>query len=470
MELRNLNGTNFCVIEYLLNDLKNNFNVTMTRDLLIELISRGKFTLILDGYDELTKDKVKKINAELRSLEVPFAESSVLITTRPGGEELEYLSGFTTYQVQSLKLSDAISLVKKLKYDDTVKRSFLRSLEDQLFEEHKDFLSNPLLLTIMLMTYRDLAEIPSKMHIFYEQAFDTLYYRHDSSKGMYRREVECQLAIDDFRDILACVSASSYIRGQITLTNTDLIAFIRKAKQTANIPKLTPSKYVDDLVQSVCIFLQDGTRYTYNHRSFQEYFAALFLVQIPTEKKIEVYKRFLSREGTDKALTLAFEMNQAMVEREFIKPMLKEILALAKKPEDLLISWMKSIKLERMSIHRVVNGKQKMTLSRPRYSLVEATNYWHFQLYIEQMYKKSAKKYLKFGLMTQKAFVEEFGSGEHSEVIELGANMTAESSSILGRLGIIEISKRRFEFLKWLIADIDLRDKRTGSSELEAWL
>lgn len=383
---------------------------------------------------------------------------------------MEYLSGFTTYKIQSLKLADAISLVKKLKYDDTVKKSFLKSLETELFEEHKDFLSNPLLLTIMLMTYRDLAEIPSKMHIFYEQAFDTLYYRHDSSKGMYRREVQCQLAIDDFRDILACISASSYIRGQITLTNTDLLTFIRKAKQTANIPKLTPSKYIDDLVQSVCILLQDGTKFTYNHRSFQEYFTALFLVQIPTKRKIEVYRRLLSREGTDKALTLAFEMNQSMVEREFIKPMLEEIISSTDSAEDLLQSWMRSIKLERSSKSRMLKGKQKKVLGRPRYSLIDATNYWYFQMYIERMYEKSAKKYLKFGLMTKKAFIEEFGSGDHTKVIELDGKMTTEENSILERLGIMEITNRRIKFIKWLIDDIELRDQRTWDSDLETWL
>ena len=333
VELRDLNGTDLGVIDYLVHDLRVNFKINVSHDLMVNLIEMGRFALILDGHDELTSDRTKAVNAELKDLEVRFTSSAILITSRPGGMDLSYLGGFTTYHVRPLELSQAISLVRKLDYDGAVKTAFIRDLRRQLFDEHKDFLSNPLLLTIMLMTYSDLAEIPSKMHIFYEQAFDTLFYRHDSSKGMYRRELECQLAIDDFRDILSCIAASSYIRGQISLTYTDLLTFIRKAKKTTNILKLSPTAYIDDLVQSVCLFLQDGTRYTYNHRSFQEYFAALFLIQIPTDRKYDVYQRFLMREETDSALSLAFEMNQIMVERDFVEPMLDEVLALCAGPE-----------------------------------------------------------------------------------------------------------------------------------------
>ena len=385
VELRNLNNTENGIIDHLVQDLRNNFKVSVTSEIMIELIAKGKFALLLDGYDELTSDKVKSINHELKALEVPFSESAILISSRPGGEDIDYLSGFSVYKVLPLELSQALSLVEKLNYDKTVKKSFLKALSEQLFIEHEDFLSNPLLLTIMLMTYGDLAEIPSKMHIFYEQAFDTLFYRHDSSKGMYRREIKCGLAIDDFRDILSCVSASSYIRGQISLTNTNLIEFVRKAKQTANITKLNPSLYVEDLVQSVCIFLPDGTRYTYNHRSFQEYFAALFLVQIPTVRKLEVYRRFLDREETDSALRLAFEMNQVMVEREFIRPMLKKILEKYSSPELLLKAQMSSIRLIRRRINGPV-GAAKM--GKPGYQLVDATEIWKFQVFLERVYKK----------------------------------------------------------------------------------
>lgn len=470
VELRNLNNTELGIIDYLINDLKSNFKVHLSNDILIELISEGRFSLILDGYDELTNEKTKKINDELKSLEVPFADSAILITSRPGGENIEYLSGFAVYKVLRLDLSQAVLLVEKLNYDKVVKDSFLKALKKELFEKHSDFLSNPLLLTIMLMTYGDLAEIPSKMHIFYEQAFDTLFYRHDSSKGMYRRELKSGLAIDDFRDILSCVSASSYIRGQVSLTNTDLMTFIRKAKKTVNISSLSPPKYIDDLVQSVCIFLQDGGRYTYNHRSFQEYFAAYFLVQVPVDNKIEVYRRFLRKEDTDSALDLAFEMNQSMVEREFVRPMIKDILDQCDNPVKLMKSQMSGVDLHRREIRFKTAGKVKNKLQTPKCLVVNPTETWRFQVFVERMYEKKRKSFLSSKFLTNKAFEEEFGKCKVSKIIKMEDINDGNNLEILDRLGVTKISQRRLDFLNYLNDELDKRQSRTGSQEIEDWM
>ena len=41
---------------------------------------------------------------------------------------------------------------------------------------------------MMLMTFDEFAEIPSKMHIFYDQAFSVLYNKHDAMKTSFRRK------------------------------------------------------------------------------------------------------------------------------------------------------------------------------------------------------------------------------------------------------------------------------------------
>jgi hypothetical protein len=41
---------------------------------------------------------------------------------------------------------------------------------------------------MMLMTFDEFAEITSKMHIFYDQAFNVLYNKHDATKTSFRRK------------------------------------------------------------------------------------------------------------------------------------------------------------------------------------------------------------------------------------------------------------------------------------------
>ena len=81
---------------------------------------------------------------------------------------------------------------------------------------------------------------------------------------------------------------------------------------------------------------------------------------------------------------------------------------------------------------------------------------------------KAAKKHIKFGKMTQKAFIEEFGSSEYSETI-IFKGMDQEAQSKLDKLGIFEIAEMRLEFLNWLMRDINSRDDRTGESDIEVW-
>ncbi|MCX8955719.1 hypothetical protein OU790_20075, partial [Ruegeria sp. NA] len=66
---------------------------------------------------------------------------------------------------------------------------FLADLEGGVFEKNKDFLSNPLLSAMMLLTYDSFGEIPEKRDIFYAKCFDVLARVHDASKGRYKRQL-----------------------------------------------------------------------------------------------------------------------------------------------------------------------------------------------------------------------------------------------------------------------------------------
>lgn len=55
------------------------------------------------------------------------------------------------------------------------------------------------------MTYEAGASIPNNLTDFYNQAFYTLYQRHDASKSGYKRELKAKLTPEEFRNILAYI-------------------------------------------------------------------------------------------------------------------------------------------------------------------------------------------------------------------------------------------------------------------------
>jgi hypothetical protein len=243
----------------------------------------------------------------------------------------------------------------------------VKELENGIFTKHEDFLSNPLLLTIMLLTFTDVAEIPTKMHIFYEHAFDALFFRHDSSKGLFRRETCSKLAIDDFKDILSIFSTSGYLRDEYTFSNTKLLSYIRNAKKLIPNVKFRPEDFKEDLLKSVCILIQDGTAFTYTHRSFQEYFTALFLTKFETQNHFDIYKK-LAQHPFDHPIKLAFEINQSSVERQFVAPLVEEILLRTNNDARTLFKMLfKNITFKTIDArHRIITSMEDLTKSKKK--------------------------------------------------------------------------------------------------------
>ena len=143
-----------------------------------------------------------------------------------------------------------------------------------MYESHKTFASNPLLLTILLLTYHEYAEIPDKLHLFYSYAFDTLYIKHDARKG-FKRDFRSDLSVDDFRLVLATFCMKTNIQEIYEFTSDDIRKLIKEILDKNVKTKTSTEDYIDDLCTAVCILIREGVRYRFSHRSFQEYFTAL---------------------------------------------------------------------------------------------------------------------------------------------------------------------------------------------------
>jgi hypothetical protein len=88
--------------------------------------------------------------------------------------------------------------------------------------------------------------------------------------------------------------------------------------------KISVDDLLNDLLESVCVLQRDGLSLTFSHRSFQEYFAAYFIVRNPTDTLDSLLDQ-VARRTEDKLLGMAFDMNQALIESKWVFPRVKEI-------------------------------------------------------------------------------------------------------------------------------------------------
>lgn len=333
LELKNINYKNYENFEDFIYESLINLNFSLEKQYFFDSLKNGQYVFFFDGYDEIKENKKQIVSNEITRLTNKYDNNYYFVSSRQNSMLERGWDNFCDFTMQPLSQEEATQLIKNLDYDEDIKNRFLFQLkEGDLYNKHQSFCSNPLLLTIMLLTYQEFAEIPDKLHIFYGRAFDVLYSKHDATKGSFVREKRFEqqgLASDDFKHILSTFSAISYADSIITFEKESLIEYIQKAKEFTAL-EFDSNNFLTDLVEAVCILTLEGSEYKYQHRSFQEYFTAKFINNLTDEDQKEFLVTLLEEKSTsttriDEVFNMLFEMNPTKLEKNLIIPMLEEL-------------------------------------------------------------------------------------------------------------------------------------------------
>lgn len=262
---------------------------TLSKTDLKNSLMEGKVILLLDGLDEIKSKDLPYFYSALESFADRYSNNTFILSTRPYSDTI-HLSRFTSFRLIPFSKEKALELIHKLEFrpdEPDIKSKFRDQLDSTLYESHKEFASNPLLLTIMLMTFEQYAEVPQKMHIFYREAFNTLAQKHDASKGAYKRILKSGLSTDRFADYLAEFCARTYYQEKFEFTESEFKNYFEELEEKNRYEdeKVSSTAFLQDLRENMCLLYYEGNKYHFTHRSFQEYFCAFF----SQNKKIKHY-------------------------------------------------------------------------------------------------------------------------------------------------------------------------------------
>lgn len=296
VELRGLNeytAENISIVEYIYNILET-FGFKLEEEYYRYSLETGCYLILFDGYDEVKNVNSQKVTQEIIDFSNKYSENHIILSSRPLDEFVGW-SDFKEYSAVALKKEQALSLISKLDYDKEIKDKFYKQLEEELFDKYESFASNPLLLTIMLMTFEERVSIPDSKTDFYEQAFSALFHKHDAmKKGKYKREKLSGLGYEDFKKVFSYFCFRSFFKNQYEFTEKSALENIQKAKEKVySYGDFRESDYLDDMTKAVCMLVHEGLNYRFSHRSFQEYFAAVYATQLSDEEQNQFISSWL---------------------------------------------------------------------------------------------------------------------------------------------------------------------------------
>lgn len=321
VELRKVNSEKGTVID-LINSSLISMGFDLGEDYVDKALKEGHFSIFLDGYDEVEHSLRKNISKEIVKISSKYKSCVFILSSRPD-DIFHGWDDFATLELCPLSKDEAAKLISHLPHDEEIKNRFTNDLREFLYDRHKSFLSNPLLLSIMLLTYKENADIPNKLSLFYNQAYEALFQQHDAQKGAYKRDRKTDLDIQDFGRVFAAFSLQSYDNRSFSFSHEMALEYANKSQSVTRI-KYNSSDFISDAFQSVCLLIEDGLLLAYAHRSFQEYFVARFIKDAAPKIQSALIEKYWTNIQSDKVMELLFEIDPSLFERTLLIPKLND--------------------------------------------------------------------------------------------------------------------------------------------------
>lgn len=298
-------------------------------------LKKGYFALILDGFDEIEPEARAAVEAQILAIGRDLPACPIIVSGRPD-ERFASWEHFDVYNVAPMTHYKTRKLIEKADYDAEVKKEFLKRLTKEFFAQHESFLSTPLLAIMLMLTFEDFAEIPTTLHVFYRNAFDTLVRRHDAMKSQFLRQMHSGCSAEQFRKLFASFCLITYSKSKYQFHENEVPDYLEMALNQQGIEADKESVLLD-IIESICLLQREGFETSFVHRSFQEYFCALFVSQLPAGA-VARYLESGRYRTYDNVLPMLFAMVPERVEAEWVAPKIKNIIALYDHTSDPVLS------------------------------------------------------------------------------------------------------------------------------------
>jgi len=330
IELRRI--TNTCFLKDRIFAEFEALGLTVDEDLFQSLLASGKILLFLDAFDEIPDELKSKVLTDIEDIAASKDNLRIIVTSRPN-QSIRHSQHFTVTSLDNLRGNEFKEVICKLAKNEEWAKNLIDHIDTKA-KHVKDLLCTPLMVTLLVMSYKSFQMLPVKLSDFYDGLFQMLLQRHDGTKPGYTRERSCDLDDFQYRHLFEMLCILAKKNGSQSFTKDLIYDLSKKVISECNLNE-NPDHYINDIVKITCLILREGEEYRFIHKTVQEYYTASFVQKRPEPWAQEFYKKivdkkYLAEHHWEQELSFLSEIDVYRYNKYYLVPAILSFLNIPK--------------------------------------------------------------------------------------------------------------------------------------------
>lgn len=305
------------LIDYILDNLNNKFCTNhLNRDNIEEIFEKENFTFYFDGLDEIfSESKRAKIRDQIEAFSENFNNNHIVITSRIEGYkdtpfDTDYYDVIQINDFNHEKIDEYVEKWFNLDLsDEEIKKEYQEKFEIERYSIDEELLSNPLMLSIILILFTRGYSIPTSKLEIYKSCTETLIDRWEDHK-------EFNIAVPPKKN--QALSHLAFWQYERKPKHEEVLKEIERFYESfeddyTHEDARKHAVHLDEYLHKRSIYFDNN----FVHKTFLEYYAAFYIyTKFEKKGKIEKRNKLIAEHISDSYWFVVLELLLSMIDED----------------------------------------------------------------------------------------------------------------------------------------------------------